>query len=175
MSYLVVAYPHMAKNDLAWIDEYRKKHDQIYYKVIPPHITFVFGISSLPLKQFTAEIKKQLEGIRQIHFELRLAVINRDLSGTFYHEFLVPETGYHAIATLHDKLYSGKLAEHWRFDIDYIPHLGIGNNKSPQSVKQRVDILNKKGIFIPGIIQMVDIIEYKEGIVTTLERIPLAE
>jgi hypothetical protein len=173
MAYLAVAYPELAQADFDWIQSYRAKYDRRYYSVVKPHFTLVFGgtgdaVHLLSEASFVEEIESQLGGVAPIPFELAVATINRDLSGEHYHEFLVPELGYSKIVRLHDKLYCGKLRSRLRLDIDFIPHIGIGNDDDPQSCKARVDELNRASPSIRGLINSVDVIEYSNAKVRTI-------
>ncbi len=173
MAYLVVAYPKISEKDLNWIQEYRSKNDSRYFNVVNPHFTLVFSVRDILPEDFIKEVKMQVQNIKQIDFELNVATINQDDSKDYYHEFLVPEKGYASIIKLHDKLYSGAFYKNLRFDIDFIPHIGIGNSEDVQESKNRIDALNAVGVSISGKIDVLDIFEYKDGEVTTIEQIAL--
>src|ERR1051326_1336471 len=173
MAYLAIAYPELTPADFDWIQSYRARHDRRYYNVVQPHFTLVFGgtgaaVQSLSETSFIEEIEMQLGGVGPIPFELAVATVNRDLSGEYYHEFLVPELGYAKTVRLHDKLCSGKLKSRLRLDIDYIPHIGIGNDDDPRNCKARIDDLNQTSLSIRGLINTVDVIEYSNGEVRTI-------
>jgi len=59
------------------------------------------------------------------------------------------------------------------FDIDFIPHVGIGNADDVQESKKRVDSLNAKSVSIIGKVDTLDILEYKDGKVSTIDQIKL--
>lgn len=168
MKYYLVAYPSLTRQDRAWIASYRDRHDLLFRNIIQPHFTIVFGGVLLPEETIAAEAGRLLKGVRAIPFELVLATVNKDSFASVFHEFLVPERGYAAIALLHDRLYSGVFREFLRLDIDYIPHIGVGNDPSGDVVKSRVDTLNKSGISIRGTIETVDLIGLVEDRVVPL-------
>jgi hypothetical protein len=85
----------------------------------------------------------------------------------------VPDNGYSDIAKLHDKLYSGMLAPHQRFDIDFIPHISIGDSENASTSKKRIDDLNAQGVLVGGRIDSLDVIELVDGGVNTVEKIRL--
>lgn len=173
MAYLVIAYPQLFQKDFDWIQEYRKKNDERYFDVVQPHFTLIFPVHDINQDVFVKEIKKQIHQVKRVDFEIKVATINQDDSGEYYHEFLVPDKGYSDIVKLHDKLYSGALLPHLRLDINFIPHIGIGNSNEASVSKQRIDELNAQDIQITGTIESLDIIEYKDGTVRTLEKIEL--
>lgn len=173
MAYLVVSYPTVTKQDFAWIQKYRKRNDSRYFSLVNPHFTFVFAVHDLEERTFVDEVEKLVKGEKKVEFEIKVATINQDDSKQYYHEFLVPDKGYSDITKLHDKLYSGAFAPYLRFDIDFIPHIGIGNSENPLTSKQRVDQLNAVGIYIKGSIDSLDIIEYKDGSLKTVKKLIL--
>lgn len=173
MAYLVVAYPKLSEEDFKFIQDYRKVNDPKFYSLIDPHITLVFSIHDLSEEDFIAEVEKQPTNINKFVFEIKVATINQDDSGEYFHEFLVPDKGYSDIVKLHDKLYSGLFSKYLRFDIDFIPHIGIGNSENALTSKSRIDELNEKGLNIKGSVVDIDIIEYKDGKIKTLKKISL--
>jgi hypothetical protein len=172
MSYLVIAHPELQQADIDWIQSYRSQHDR-QFSLVEPHFTIVFAIQDLDRDSFLAEVKKKVADIKSFDFELKVATINQDNSGSYYHEFLVPDNGYSNIIKLHDKMYSGTFAPYLRFDVDFIPHISIGDSEDSQVSKQRVDDLNAQGVLIHGRISSLDVIEYADGAVTTLEKVQL--
>lgn len=173
MAYLVVAYPTLAEDDRRWIDEYRRSNNQRYHPLIDAHFTLVFAISDITPDEFVGEIRTQVAGLERFDFLIKVATINRDDSGDFFHEFLVPDVGYSDIVKMHDRLYSRLFSPYLRFDIDFIPHIGIGDSDDAWTSKRRVDELNEAGLEVAGSIDAIDVIEYTGGVVTTIANIPL--
>lgn len=173
MAYLAISYPNLSQADHQWIQEYREKNDPRYFDLVEPHFTLVFPTFDIAETDFVSEIKKQSEGVQSFNFACNVATVNFDSSGSFYHEFLVPDQGYSDIVKLHDKLYSGTLAKNLRLDIDFIPHIGIGNTDESTESKQRVDTINTDGVSIAGSIDSIDIVKYENDLVQTVEKIQL--
>ena len=174
MAYLVVAYPNLSQKDFDWIQEYRRKNDERFFSVVEPHITLVFSVHDMEREAFIQEIRKQVSEVKSMDFEMKVATVNQDDSGEYYHEFLVPDRGYSDMVKLHDRLYSGALKGYLRLDIDFIPHIGIGNSDDAAVSKKRVDTLNARNFEIKGAVKMLDILEYSGGTVKTIERIELS-
>ena len=174
MTYLVVAYPKLELSDFDFIQNYREQNDPRYFSVVKLHITLVFAVSDIDKDSFVNEVKDKITGFEPFNFAMNVATISQNDDGKYYHEFLVPDTGYSNIVKLHDKLYSGLFAPHLRYDIDFIPHIGIGNSDKAEVSKQRIDELNTKGVSIPDIVDSVNVIKYEESIVTTVDKIDLS-
>ena len=171
MNLHVIAYPELAAADYELIQLYRRDHNSLF-KVIEPHFTIVFSVPDVPPADFIAEIKNKLR-TPAIRFCLRCAVINKDSFSNNYDAFLVPDEGFGRIVKIHDKLYSDKLSDHHRLDISYIPHLSIANSPDVQPIKKIVDQWNEKEFAINGIISSLDIINYENRVITTIEKIQL--
>ncbi|MFH1198168.1 MAG: 2'-5' RNA ligase family protein [bacterium] len=174
MSLLTIAYPKLNDEDFLWIQNYREKNDELYFNLVAPHFTIVFPVFDFSSDAFVEEIEAMSKGINQIYFEIKCATINKDSFIPYYHEFLVPDKGFSDIVKLHDKLYSEKLFSNLRMEIDFIPHIGIGNSKEVHVSKKRVDDLNKTGICISGQITHLDIVFYENNKIEIIKRISLS-
>ncbi len=168
----VGSYPILNQKDINWINDYRKKND-IYYDLIDAHFTFVFPTYNLEPDDFIKEIKKQAKSIQKIEFQIKCAIRNNDRTNEYWHVLLVPDKGFSDIVELHDKLYSGLFAPTQRLDLDFIPHMGIGNSTDPKDCKRMVDEVNAMDINIVGTIDSLDIIQLKNDVVSTLEIVKL--
>jgi hypothetical protein len=172
MNLHVIAYPELDAADYGVIQSCRRDHNSLY-KVIDPHFTILFAVADVPVEIFIAEVKKQITHTNAIAFCFRCATINKDSFSNNYDAFLVPDEGFSQITKLHDRLYSDKLAHHHRLDISYIPHLSIANSPNAQVIKKLVDKWNGEEFAINGIISSLDIINYENRVVTTVEKIKL--
>ena len=173
MKYAVISYPKISKIDFDFVQNYRKVNDPKYFSMVDPHITFVFPIPNFSESEFIDEVARQSAGTAKFDFTIRCAMINQDASGEFFHEFLVPDEGYSHIVKLHDKLYSGKFFDNLRFDIDFIPHIGIGNSENVLTCKKNIDDLNSQSLIIEGSVQVLDIVKYENDKIETVETIEL--
>ncbi len=171
MSYLAISYPELSPSDYQWIQNYREKHDSRYFSVVQPHITLVFTMNNIEQDDFVDEVKKQAYGFQAFEFAIKVATINQDDSGEYFHEFLVPDDGYSNIVKLHDKLYADEFASALRYDIDFIPHIGIGNSRDVKDSKLRVDELNAQNISVRGKVKGIDIVTFEHGVITTVDKI----
>jgi len=123
--------------------------------------------------EFIAEIKEQSKGIAAIPFCVRCAVICKDSFSDNYDAFLVPDEGHSGVVKLHDRLYSDKLARQHRLDVSYIPHISIAYSTDVLHIKNIVDNWNETEPPISGFISSLDIINYQNRVITTIEKILL--
>jgi hypothetical protein len=173
MPYLVLAYPTISDNDFEFIQNHRKVNDPSYFRVVGPHFTLVFSTSDFPEHEFIEETTRQAEKVKRIDFKIKRATVSQDCSKGLYHEFLVPDEGYNDIVRLHDRLYSGEFFKTLRFDIDFIPHIGIGSSEDALACKKNVDYLNSQSLLIEGSIQALDIVKYDRGKIKSIKKIEL--
>ena len=166
MSLLVLAYPDLNENDFALIQDHRREHDSAFFDVVGPHFSFVFATQDFSEPEFIQEVMEQTAEAEKIKFVSRCATISKDGFEESYHCFLVPDKGHSNIIRLHDRLYRGKFKNNHRLDLDYIPHIAIGNSTDPLQTKNMVDQWNKKKIEIEGKISKLTIIKYENNVVT---------
>lgn len=114
----IVHYPEI---DTERIELFRKKHDPTY-ELIRAHITVVFGVDqSVSLGSLTHHVRTVLEHWKSFDIELSGFTKSWD-----HWLFLTLTRGNKKVMRLHDELYEGILAPYLRKDIQYIPHVGLG-------------------------------------------------
>lgn len=173
LSLQVIAYPQLQDADLQRIQDIRKLHNRLY-PVIAPHFTLMFAVNDISREDFIAEAKKKLQGATAIDFTIRRAIVVPDAISGWYDAMLVPDEGFSALHKIHDQLYSGLLLPQLRLDIAYLPHMSIADKADAQEVKQICDDWNNINCEIKGRISELEIIEYKNPVLHTAERIILA-
>ncbi len=172
-SLLAINYPTLVQPDLDWIQGIRQQYDELYFEVVAPHFTLVFPAFNQDETTFTEHVRRIARETPPFEFVLRCAVLGDDAFSDYTHVFLVPDEGYSQIVRLHDRLYTGILSEQLRLDIPFVPHIGIANSKDARACKRLVDEINAREFEIFGKVEHLDVIEYVENRVRTLERIPL--
>jgi len=78
-TYLVIAYPELSDLNFTAIQEYRKKKDELYYRVVEPHFTLVFPVINTDEKDFIKEVKMQTDSVSTFNFTLRCATVTKDV------------------------------------------------------------------------------------------------
>ena len=173
MSLVVLAYPQLEKKDYEWIQSFRAKHDERYFKVVEPHFTVVFPVPSVDEKTLIHHVEKAAKRFNQFYFVLRCAQIVKSSFINYTDVFLIPEEGYRIFVKIHDAMYTGILERELRLDIPFIPHMGVGNNSDAYKSKTYADELNKKNIEIVGSIDSLDIVRYETNSVETIKKVYL--
>jgi 2'-5' RNA ligase len=138
----------------------------MYYDVVKPHITLVFGTEKLNLDQLRVHALKILDEFRQFRIVLDRAQVVEDNSKKFFHTFLIPSVGYDEIIRLHDSLYTYELQSELRLDIPFIPHIGIGTSENKDKMQSLVQFINKRNIRIEGLVESLSVVQYDGTTVT---------
>lgn len=173
MSLLVLAYPDVNREDYNWIQDFREKYDERFYKIVEPHFTIVFPVYKIEGSIFRNHIKNLSKDIKTFEFSLSCSSIVKDSLSDFTDLFLVPDKGNSEIIRLHDKFYTGILYPELRLDIPFIPHLAIGGSANPEECKEYSDVVNANKFCINGTINTLDIVWYDHPEVRTIEKIRL--
>ena len=173
VSCLVLSYPVLSDPDFETIQRFRKDNDELYYSIVDPHFTLVFPVYDMEEIGFVNEIKQKTKETKRFDFTLRCATISKDAFNDYYHVFLVPDEGFSSIVKLHDELYSGLLFNQLRLDIDFIPHIGIGNSKDKLKCKKLVDEWNSTPFAIHGQVNQLTIVKFTDNKIIDLEEIRL--
>ncbi len=168
-----IGYPELAPSDFEWIQTIRAQYDIANYDLIRPHFTFVFPCSRINREEFLSHIEEISAPTNSVTFNIRRATISCDKSGEKWHLFLVPDEAYNDIIGLHDKLYTGILADKLRPDIPYIPHITVGVFDNEQACIKRADELNKSAFSIWGQISSIEVISFKDNQVETIGKVDL--
>lgn len=173
MAYAVLSYPDLKENDWNLIQDYRKENDEWLYTVVKPHFSFVFPVFNIQVEDFIEEVVRLTDNVQQIDFSIRCSTINKDSFSDYFHALLVPDEGYSQIVKLHDKLYSGILKDNLRLDIDFIPHVGVGNSTDKFKCKKMVDEWNRHDFEINGTISTLTIVNFEDNQIADLNEIIL--
>jgi hypothetical protein len=173
MALLAITYPTIAATHYQWIQKIRRQHDTRYYHVVDPHFTLIFPTFDLEPLLLREHVRSQSQGQASIAISLCCAIVVKDQLSDYTQTFLVPDQGFGALVKLHDKLYTGILADQLRLDIPYIPHIGVATSLDSTLCKAVADEINSRNLTIPASIRLIDIVDYTNNTVTTLEQISL--
>lgn len=174
MALAVVNYPTLSEDDLDWIQSVRAEHDPLYYEVIDPHISLVFPTDGVERSRLIEHVREKARSTAPFEVVFRCAILgDPDFEG-HAHAFLVPDQGFSDVVRMHDRLYTGPLADFLRLDIPFIPHLGIANTPDPDDCKAIIDNLNAEHFEIRGRVDALDIVDYDGETVHPVEHVSLS-
>jgi 2'-5' RNA ligase len=172
MTFVVISYPNMSREDFSLVQTIRAEYDS-QYQLIGPHFTLVFPCPVPDQVDLVRHVGQKVQGIKRIPFVIRQAIWVEGNPNGQYNLCLVPDAGSNEIKKLHDDLYTGLLAAELRRDIPFIPHITIGNRGSPEILSGLAAKLNARGLNIAGVLDSLEIASLEGQKIGTLERIPL--
>ncbi len=157
-----VAYLDVSASDRALIDAIRQVHDP-QVNVVAPHFTFAFACKAVPQAAYNEHIASVARGNLPIRFHCRYAMLGANDMVDTAHVFLVPDEGSSSISLLHDRLYTGPLAEHLRPEFPYIPHITVASTKDRNMARSLCNSLNSAGVDIQGTLRALTVGALKDG------------
>lgn len=161
-----VAYVDVSPSAGAFIADLRAEHDP-NVNVVGPHFTMVFGCKAVAEAEYNAHIAAIAQSVKQIKFHCRYAMLGADDIDEIAHVFLVPDEGNSSISLLHDRLYTGPLAEHLRLEFPYIPHITVASTRDWKLAKSLRDRLNSAGVDVQGTLRSLTVGVLKHGTLQT--------
>ena len=173
MAICAVNYPTFSSEDYEWIQSIRRKHDALFFDVVPPHFTLVFPTENIGKSEFIAHITEVAERISPFDVVLRCAILGDTNFMNHAHAFLVPDEGFSDVVRLHDALYTGLLQAELRLDLPFIPHIRVASTPHMAECKSIVDDINSKGFEIHARVEKLDIIGYDGSRIWTIEKCTL--
>jgi 2'-5' RNA ligase superfamily protein len=123
MRLLVIGYPTMDTQHVAWIHGIRRHYPELSWSVVAPHFTLVFPLTGVEPVVLSRHIANEAAAWPAVRFVLRSSILIKDDSSANTHILLVPDEGSSEIVKLHDRLYTGLLFPYLRLDIRFSPHI----------------------------------------------------
>jgi 2'-5' RNA ligase len=151
-----VSYLDVSASDRALIDAIRQVHDP-QVNLVAPHFTMVFACKAVPQAAYNEHIASVARGNLPIRFHCRYAMLGADDMDDTAHVFFVPDEGNSSISLLHDRLYTGPLAEHLRHEFAYIPHITVASTKDRKMARSLCNSLNSAGVDIQGTLRSLTV------------------
>lgn len=170
MPFLIVAPLEASRADLARIEATRRRHDP-HHALIGAHVTLVFGFEQPGAGVAAAHLSAvaATQGAIALHLAAYLTV--RDADDRHSHVFMVPDNGRVEIEALHDSLYAGPLAQAFRADIPFIPHVTVAACEDHSAAVALARSFGQVGI--SARLSALELIEFDGEQVRSLHRVEL--
>lgn len=164
MSLVILSRPVWAATDRAWLKALRDRHGGAYFDPsLGPHVTLVFPVEEVEESAAVSHLHAVVSDTPSFEAAFRAVLPVKDdfSSDTFL--YLVPDEGLSGIVRLHDRLYSGPLADALRLDIPYIPHVTLGRFSSARIAKALADDLNAQDPVLATRVETVELCRLTDG------------
>lgn len=138
MRLAVVAFPELDPEAVAAVESFRARHDPMAQR-IQAHFTLVFPAEADALS-LAAEIRLVAASSAPVDITLADICVSTGIDGRSY-VLLESVGGRPSIEKMHDRLYSGMLADQLRYDVEYVPHVTLAVSEDPEEAARLADSL----------------------------------
>lgn len=169
----VLAFPAFSKTTTEWLTQFRQKHEPNRAKIVPPHVTLVFGCQTVSEKKLTALCRQAAEKrtALQVSFEEREAV--HDPFEGAHKLLLLCGDGAGQLSELHKELYAGPHAAERHPDHPFRPHMTVATNANPGTI-DTLAVRSDALLPLIGEIAALEVVHFANGQLSHLTKIPFA-
>ena len=158
---LVLSCPSFSDDDMAFIQETRKRLDPDNVNIIPPHFTHVLPLD-LSWQRTIETAAKELAGqFNPINFEVKtLTILDDQETGEQFLVLILKD--YEPLLKLHSMMYE-RMGLPAPFGEDWIPHLTIGVSDIRQKLIDEAKVLKQSVVGMSGLVDSIEIIKWQPG------------
>ncbi len=168
----VLAYPDIAPAPAQRIDQFRRAHEPDRAKLVPPHITLVFGVQGQHQAVVLRRCHEVARSSAPFAIEFSRCDVVYDPFEKTYKLFLMCALGKDALTDLHNRLYDGPHRAELNTDIPYQPHMTVATNPDRAAI-ERLDLGDLGPLPIAGTIRALEVVALRDGKLRALDTVPL--
>lgn len=168
----VLAYPVFERPIAESIARFRRRHEPERARLVPAHVTLVFGTGTARPPDVIAQCQEAAEAVAEIDVEFTEGQIVYDPFEKTYKLSLLSAAGTDALIRLHERLHAGSLRAELRPDIPYRPHMTVATHEDRAAI-ERVDAAAIGRFPISGKIGSLDVVKRAGDTLNSLKTIPL--
>jgi 2'-5' RNA ligase len=169
----VLTYPEFETLKAMEIDRFRSAHEPERAILVPPHITLVYGLRHANTQDIISLCEVAAENLPELTIEFADSEVAYDPFEDTHKLFLICKTGRDALITLHDQLYNGPHRAELNSTIPYFPHMTVATNADRTLITQ-LDVAEIGAFPIEGIVKSLEVVEFVDGKLNTLESVSLS-
>jgi 2'-5' RNA ligase len=160
----VVAFPALADSDAGRVDALRAAHDPNAAR-IAAHFTLVFPDAAIGEAALLQRVEAAAQKTAPIAVTLKRVMVHQE--GAEFYLYLVPEQGYDALRSLHERLNPGSAAA-------FTPHVTVGRFADRAQARAIATDLAAKHFAATGRIEALSLVAVPEaGPVKLVRAVPL--
>jgi 2'-5' RNA ligase len=169
----VLAYPEFEPQTALKIDCFRSSHEPDRAKLVPPHITLVFGLRDANKQEFLSFCEAAVERVPELAVSFSHSEVAYDPFEKTYKLFLICNDGKDVLIRLHRQLYDGPHSAEIDTTTPYKPHMTVASNADPSRIAQ-LDTSDIGAFPILGLIRSLKVVKVAEGRLNTLGDVALS-
>ena len=167
----VLAYPEFDPSCAGQICGFRAKHEPQRAKLVPPHITLVFGVKSEHLQTITELVEATSSQTQEFPVAFDDHAIEFDPFEEKYKIFLLCGDGSCRVNALHNQLYEGKHRAELCSAHPFRPHMTIATYDKRADIEQ-VDISDAGGLPVYAKLRALEIVQFTNDELSALKTVP---
>lgn len=155
----VLAYPHFDSDVMLSIERFRIANEPERAKLVPPHVTLVFGLKNIEREAFLDRCDQVSEGQVGIHVAFSEGNVVHDPFEKKFKLQLPCSDNAHQLRYLHQQLYDGRYQTQLDPNTRYEPHMTVATHEN----RERIEPLDQAeiGAFpLAGKINALEIVEF---------------
>ncbi|MDA7964375.1 2'-5' RNA ligase family protein [Ruegeria sp.] len=170
----VLAYPEFEPSCAGRIRSFRAKHEPQRAKLVPPHITLVFGVKDEHLQTITELVEAVSNQTHEFPIAFDDHAIEFDPFEQKYKIFLLCGDGSCTVTALHDQLYNGEHRTELNSTHPFRPHMTIATYDERAEI-ERLDVSDAGELPICGKLRALEIMRFSNGELSTLKTVPFRQ
>lgn len=170
----VLAYPEFEPPDADRIHVFRAKHEPQRAKLVPPHLTLVFGVKSLHLSVVTELAGSVSRQTHAFHITFDDHVIEFDPFEQKHKIFLLCGEGSCNVRALHSQLYDGEHRTELSTSHPFRPHMTIATCDTRAQIEQ-VNVSDAGTLPLRGTLRSLEVVQLSSGALSTLKTLPFRQ
>lgn len=168
----VLAYPEFERSVAESINRFRSAYEPERARLVPPHVTLVFGIRNAHPQEFLALCEHAADHVSEFAVDFTVGDIVYDPYEKTHKLLLLGSTGKSALIALHQQLYNGPHRAELNLDIPYRPHMTVATHED-RTIIERLDVAALGAFPIPGKIRSLEVVELVDNKLRPLRTVPL--
>ena len=168
----VLAYPEFETRVAERIARFRAANEPERAKLVPPHVTLVFGLRTVKVPEFLSLCDSVAKGASEFVTDFPTHEITHDPFENAHKLLLLSAVGGRRLVDLHERLYDGPQRAELHPDHPFRPHMTVATHRE-RSVLEQLDISELGALPITGAIRSLEIVDLVDQQLRRLRTIPL--
>jgi 2'-5' RNA ligase len=169
----VLAYPALAQDAAERIETFRQTHEPERAGLVRAHITLVFGTRSIELEDLSSRVA--VLAAETAPFAITLDRAEQvESPGSLHNIFLLAGIGKEKLASLHRKLYAGRLSAELLPGMPFRAHMTIATSAAKEPLHSAMRDVTMIGLPVPGMIDALQIVALRDGRLEDVSRFRLS-
>ncbi|MEM7743303.1 MAG: 2'-5' RNA ligase family protein [Pseudomonadota bacterium] len=167
----VLGYPDFEPLLAERITAFREKHEPQRAKLVPPHLTLVFGVKEEHLQAVAKRVEDVSRQTQIFSIAFDATTIDFDPFEQKYKIFLLCGKGRKQISALHNQLYEADYRRELVSSQPFRPHMTIATYDKNEDI-MRVDVSEAGSLPIYGRLRGLALVRFADGKLETLKTVP---